>query len=224
MFMLHASGRMLAELFVPLLAAGAVFTEELLNSLRWRKWMKVVVATYLLFVGIYTVPVSLPILTPAQLTTYTKTFMPFPLIVKEFNGMSFSTSPVLAGRLGWEELARDVALVYEGLPAKDRAVAGIYADWYMPAGAIDQLGPEYGLPHAVSGHLTYYLWGPGYSWEVMIIITGRTNNTAVFFDECELKAVSQRPDGAMGGNLYLHVCRKPKVSADTIWSSMKSYR
>ena len=94
----------------------------------------------------------------------------------------------------------------------------------MPAGAIDQLGSQYGLPHAVSGHLTYYLWGPGYSWEVMIIITGRTNNMAVFFDECELKTVSKRGDDALGGDLYIHVCRKPKVSPDVIWSSMESYR
>ena len=73
------------------------------------------------------------------------------LTVKEFNGMTFIHSPFLAGRLGWEELVREVAGVYDELPAEDRAVAGIYADWYMPAGAIDQLGPQYGLPHAVSG-------------------------------------------------------------------------
>ncbi|PKN95317.1 MAG: hypothetical protein CVU44_01145 [Chloroflexi bacterium HGW-Chloroflexi-6] len=224
MFMLHASARMLAELFVPLLAAGAVFIEELFSRLRWEKWMKVAAITYLLVVGIYTVPVCLPILTPTQLKTYTQNFMPFPLIVKEFNGMNFSTSPVLAGRLGWDELTKDVAVVYEGLPAQDRAVAGIYADGYMPAGAIDQLGPQYGLPHAVSGHLTYYLWGPGYSWDVMIIITTRTNNMAVFFEECEPKAVTQRGDRALGGDLYIHVCRKPKVSPDVIWLSMKSYR
>jgi hypothetical protein len=224
MFMLHASARMLAELFVPLLAAGAVFIEELFSGLRWEKGMKAATATYLLVVGIYIFPVCLPILTPTQLKTYTKTFMPFALTVKEFNGMNFSTSPALAGRLGWEELARDVAVVYEGLPAQDRAVAGIYADGYMPAGAIDQLGPRCDLPHAVSGHLTYYLWGPGYSWEVMIIITGRTNNMAVFFDECEFKAVTRRGDNALGGDLYIHVCRKPKVSPDVIWSSMESYR
>jgi hypothetical protein len=225
MFVLHASARMLAELFVPLLAAGTVFVEELFGSLRWEKWMKAAAATYILVVGIYTVPASLPILTPPQQKAFTQTFMPYPLTVKEFNGMNFSTiSPVLMGRLGWEELVRDVAVVYEDLPVKDRAVTGVYADGYMPAGAIDQLGPRYGLPHAVSGHLTYYLWGPGYSWEVMILITGRTNNMAVFFDECQLKTVSKRGEDAMGGDLYIHVCRKPKVSPDVIWSSMESYR
>lgn len=224
MFRLHASARMLAELFVPLLAAGAVFVEELLSGLRREKWLKAAAAAYFLAVGIYIIPVSLPILTPEQLKTYTQNFMPSPLIVKEFNGMNFSTSPVLAGRLGWEELTKDVAAVYEGLPAQERAVVGIYADGYMPAGAIDHLGPQYALPNAVSGHLTYYLWGPGYSWEVMIVITTRTNNLAVFFDECEFKAVAQRGEHALGGDLYIYVCRKPKVSPDTIWLNMASYR
>lgn len=224
MFILHASVRLLAELFLPLLVAGAVFLEEWFNNIRREKWMKAAVVTYLVVVGIYIVPVCLPILTPTQLKTYTRNFMPSPLIVKEFNGMNFSISPVLLGRLGWEELTRDVALVYADLPAQERAVAGIYADGYMPAGAIDQLGSQYNLPHAVSGHLNYYLWGPGYSWEVMIIITGRTNNLTVFFDECELKMVSQRGDNALGGDLYIYVCRKPKVPPDTIWLSMASNR
>jgi hypothetical protein len=101
-------------------------------------------------------------------------------------------------------------------------VAGIFADAYAPAGAIDQLGPQYGLPHAVSGSLTYYLWGPGYSWDVMIIVTDRTNKMAVFFEKCEQKAVTQRVYGS--SHYYIFVCRKPMVPADTIWSSVKSYR
>ena len=87
---------------------------------------------------------------------------------------------LLSGRIGWEKLTQDVAGVYDKLPAQDRAVAGIYADFWMDAGAIDLLGPKYGLPHAVSGSLTYYLWGPGYSWDVMIIITTTTNPLAFF--------------------------------------------
>jgi hypothetical protein len=117
-----------------------------------------------------------------------------------------------------------VAEVYDELPAEDRAIAGIYSDWYMPAGAVDQLGPQYGLPHAVSGSLTYYLWGPGFSWDTMIIVTGRVNNLAVFFDECEVKREVQFKYEVPFGKLFIHVCKKPKVPADVIWSSMKSYR
>ena len=131
--------------------------------------------------------------------------------------------PLLSGGLGWDELVRDVAGVYEELPAEDRTIAGIYADTYMAAGAIDQLDPPYGLPHAVSGSLTYYLWGPGYSWDVMIIISHKTNNSAVFFNECELKVIVQHEFDSPVGRPYIYVCRKPKISAHVIWSSMKFY-
>ena len=120
-------------------------------------------------------------------------------------------------------MVRETADVYNALPPEDRAVAGIYTDVYPSAGAIDQLGPQYGLPHAVSGSLTYYLWGPGYSWDVMIIVTGRINNMSVFFDECEQKAVTQR-EYIGSRHFYIFACKGPKASADAIWSSVKSFR
>jgi hypothetical protein len=224
LFVLHASGRMIGELFMPLLAAGAVFVEEKLAGLRWETAGKVAATAYLVVVGILIIPLALPILSVDLFPVYANTFKFLEPPLMEFNGSGSSTSPLIPGRLGWDELVRDVAGVYTELPAEDRASAGIYADSYPPAGAIDELGPQYGLPHAVSGSLTYYLWGPGYSWDVMIIVTSRTNHMAVFFDECELKKAVQYEYDAPFGHLFIHVCRKPKVSADAIWSSMKSYR
>jgi hypothetical protein len=145
--------------------------------------------------------------------------------LKEFVGSSSSTTQLLAGRIGWEELVRVVASVYDDLPAEDRNVAGIYADVYPLAGAIDLYGPKYGLPHAVSGSLTYYLWGPGYSWDVMIIVVSKTNSMAMFFDECEQKSIAQGEENVtVFGHPRIFVCRKPKVTADKIWSSVESYR
>jgi 4-amino-4-deoxy-L-arabinose transferase-like glycosyltransferase len=227
MFFTHTPARMLAELFMPLLAASAVFMEELFSGTGWKKWMmKAATATYLLVVGFFTIPLSLPILPANLLPGFTATFMPLSITVHDFNGSVFSTSPVLTGRLGWKKLVQEVAVVYENLPVEERAVAGIYTDWYMTAGAIDQLGPEYGLPHAVSSSLTYYLWGPGYTWDVMLLVTGKTNPATVFFDQCELKATVPYEYAAPVGRPYIHVCRKPKVSVNVIWSSsgMKSYR
>ena len=83
---------------------------------------------------------------------------------------------------------------------------------------------QYGLPYAVSGSLTYYLWGPGCSWDVMILVARKTNNTGVFFDECELKAVVEHDFDKPLDHPHVFVCRKPRVPADVIWSSIKSYR
>lgn len=223
-FALHATVRMLAELFIPLIAAGAVFVEEKLTGIRWEKGLKAMGTAYLLVTGIYILPMSLPILPMELFSVYGKTAKPLYQSLREFNGGTSYYPVFLSYRIGWDELTQEVAGVYNKLPAEDRAIAGVYVDWFMDAGAIDVLGPQYGLPHAVSGSLTYYLWGPGYSWDVMIIVTGKTNQLAVFFDECEMKTTVQQEYNYPVGRLYIFVCRKPKISANEIWSSMKSYR
>jgi 4-amino-4-deoxy-L-arabinose transferase-like glycosyltransferase len=223
MFALHGTARMIIELFLPLLAAGAVFTEEIIAGWRWENWMKAAAAIYLLIVGTVNISFSLPVISmdllPAVIHPFQNLYQP----LREFNNSTNNPPIFLSGRIGWDDLVREVADVYNALPPVDRAAAGIYTDLYVTAGAIDQFGPQYMLPHAVSGSLTYYLWGPGYSWDVMIIVTDRTNKMAVFFDKCEQKAVTQR-EYVGSTRFYIFVCRKPKVPADAIWSSVKSFQ
>jgi hypothetical protein len=224
MFALHAPARMLAELFLPLLAAGAVWAEERTAGVRWERWIKAGAVAGVAATAALSIPLTLPILPMDRVEAFAAPFQRLGLPIKEFNGLAFTVSPLLMGRIGWDDLVRETAGVYDDLPPEEQAIAGIYADWYMPAGAIDQLGPAYGLPHAVSGSLTYYLWGPGYTWEVMIVITDKTNRVGVFFDECELKAALPDAFDEPVGSLAIFVCRKPKVPAGVIWPSMKSYR
>jgi hypothetical protein len=224
MFYFHASARMLAECFIPLLAAAAVFVEEMLPGIRWGKVARTLAAVYLLVAGVLVLPWSLPILPIDFLSSISGNAKFIYQSLREFNGGSMYMPQLLTGRLGWDEFVQDVAGVYNQLPAEDRRVAGIYTDDYGPAGAIDLMGPRYGLPHAVSGSLTYYLWGPGYSWDVMVIVTSRTNHLSVFFDQCTQKAAIRNEYDAPLDNLYVFVCKKPKIPADVIWTSLKNYR
>ncbi len=226
MFILHAVARMLAELFIPLIAAGTVFVEDKLAGIHWKNGgFKILVTVYLLVAGILVIPSSLPILPSNLLPVVSKFSKPWFPPLKEFNGVTTNSTMLLEGRLGWEEMVRGVADVYNELPPEDRSVAGIYTDWYMRASAIDFYGPQFGLPHAVSGSLTYYLWGPGKSWDVMIIFTSGTNSMDMFFDECEQKAsVIGGYDATLLGYPNVFVCRKPKFSGDKILNGVKSYR
>jgi len=167
-------------------------------------------------------PLNLPILPVDQMESYASHFKMFYQPLREFN-FAWAYPPLLTGRIGSDQLVREVAGVYDGLSPQERAIAGIFTDGYSDAGAIDLFGPQYGLPHAVSGSLTYYLWGPGYSWDVMIIVTTQTNNMSVFFDECEKKGIVQYKYDSVGAN-SIFVCRKPKVPPNIIWSSVKTYR
>ena len=223
LFLRNTPVRLIAELFMPLLAAGAVLVEELSTRVGKGVWVvRAGAVGYLLLAIAYYGLTSLPILPldRAEATADILRFIHPPY--KEF-GVTFRASPILPGKRGWDELVQEVAEVYDELPPEERAVAGIYADWYLSAGAIDVLGPKYGLPHAVSGSLTYYLWGPGYSWDVMITVSRSGYPIEGFFEECEIKKTIRHPYAYVGSQ-GVRVCRNPKYSADVIWSSLKRYR
>ena len=100
MFMLHATARMIMELFIPLLAAGAVFMEEITTGLRWRNWMKVVTATYLLAVGMVNISFSLPVISMDVLPTIIHPFQPLYRPLREFTGGDNEPPVFLSGRIG----------------------------------------------------------------------------------------------------------------------------
>jgi hypothetical protein len=219
-FSLRGSTRLLPELFMPLLAAGAVFVEELAAGWARGRWVRAGVTVWLMMTASAAILLNLPLLPYDRVLALFEAFRPVSITVKEFTGMAFDVSPFFSARLGYDDLVRNVAEVYDQLPPQDRAIAGIYADGYMAAGAVDELGPAYGLPHAVSGSLTYYLWGPGYSWEVMIIITSKANRVGVFFGKCEAKKTFRPGDDVSPDRSYIFVCRNPYVPTDEIWPSM----
>jgi hypothetical protein len=223
LFFLHAKTWMLAGLFIPLVAAGAIGIEEMVSGRSWGKILKPSIVTAMLAGGILFAPISLPILPIDSLPDY---FDHFGFLYNPSKVYSFVTAkyPINLGlRIGWEELVRDVAAVYNELPPEDRKAAGIYASWYGPASAIDYFGPRYGLPHAVSGHLTYYLWGPGYSWDVMIILIAGSNTLSPFFEACEKKTSVVNEFTISINQLNIYVCRKPKIPPEEIWRYMESF-
>ena len=62
--------------------------------------------------------------------------------------------------IGWPDLARAVAGVYNSLPADERRNTGILTGNYGEGGALNLYGPALGLPHAMS--LTNSFWYRGY--------------------------------------------------------------
>jgi hypothetical protein len=228
LFFLHARSWMLAELFMPLIAAGAVGVEEMTAGKSGGKILKLSAVAVLVAGGILVAPASLPILPIESLPAYVDRFEFLYNSSKEFD-MSYSEYPINLGlRIGWEELVSHVAQVYNELPPEEREAAGIYTNWYAPASAIDYFGPQYGLPHAVSGHLTYYLWGPGYSWDVMIVLTNNVppsniTSMSLFFQECELKGRVFNPYTIPLNQLNIYICRNPRLSPEEIWQHMEGY-
>jgi hypothetical protein len=126
---------------------------------------------------------------------------------------------------GWPELAANVARVFDALPTADRARACIYAQNYGQAGAVDVLGARLGLPRAISGHNSYYLWGPrGCTGEVVIALGGDRHGYEELFATVEQAATHTCVDCMpYENNLPIWVARGARVPFHEIWPRVKRF-
>jgi hypothetical protein len=130
-----------------------------------------------------------------------------------------------ADQFGWPELARAVAAVYHALPADERVKAAIFATNYGRAGAIDFFGRDLGLPRAISGHNTYFLWGPrDYTGELVIIVGGTyDDHVSDFADVREVRSVPCTYCMPYENGVRIFVCRGLKTPLRDRWPSVKEY-
>jgi hypothetical protein len=128
-----------------------------------------------------------------------------------------------ADMFGWDEMANAVARVYHALPPEERRDCAILAGNYGEAGAIDYYGPRLGLPKAISGHNSYFDWGPrNYSGSCVIVIGERSNRYKQYFSESDLAATVANPHGMpIEQNVPIYVCREPKEPLAALWPNFK---
>jgi 4-amino-4-deoxy-L-arabinose transferase-like glycosyltransferase len=208
---LRTDPRLLVSAFLPLIAGGAVLMERTLAGRR-TAWLKPLYAGVLALSGLIVMPMALPI-EPQPATG---------------SGSVLSDSPVstqFALRLGWPEMVRDVAAVYNGLSPEERARTVIYAGSYSQAAAIDFFGKDYGLPGAISNHLNYQVWGPGKLRGDIVIAVGDVP-WAMGFSYVVQVATIPGPDGGFEWqrNVPIFLCRDPAHSLQDIWPSSANYR
>jgi 4-amino-4-deoxy-L-arabinose transferase-like glycosyltransferase len=78
----------------------------------------------------------------------------------------------LAEQIAWPREVALVARVYGALPPAERSATAVLADSYGEAGAVDRYGPSLGLPHAYSGHNTFWWWGPPPARDTAVVAIG----------------------------------------------------
>jgi hypothetical protein len=105
-------------------------------------------------------PMGLPLLPPGPMARY--------VALLRVGGTTSSMAGVVmplpqdyADMLGWEEMARQAAVVYHSLPLAERAHTVLLASNYGEAGALDFYGRRYGLPRARCAIGSYWYYGPG---------------------------------------------------------------
>jgi len=233
-FILHGKNYYLAPVYPMLLAAGAVVIESAIEGKEntapegarpRRAWLKAAIVIVLLASGAHLAPVAVPILSPDRFLAYAK-HLPMKLPVMEHDHARAALPQWYADQFGWEEIVSETALAWSLIPVEDRPDCGIFAQDYGQAGAIDFLGRRYGLPRSLSGHQTWFLWGPrGYSGNCLIVLDDSRERLEQLWDHVEYVGASADNPYALEKQIDVYICRGAKFGTlAQIWPQLKRWR
>jgi hypothetical protein len=245
-FALHGKNYYLAPVYPMLLGAGALVIESAIEGRQVsakngvpendvlekvvgsrRAWLKPVIIVILLASGAHLVPITVPVLSPESFLAYTKT-LPFKLPVMEHSHARAALPQWYADQFGWEEIVAETAEAWNRIPVQERANedCGIFAQDYGQAGAIDFLGRRYGLPSSLSGHQTWFLWGPrGYSGNCMIVLDDSRERLEELWEHVEYVGTSADNPYALEKQIDVFLCRGAKFGALVqLWPQIKRWR
>lgn len=211
----------LAVFYPFLFAAGAAEAELRLAS---RPRLLPVAAALLVVPGLLLLPMTAPILPVETFIAYQEKVMGGPRPSPELKAVG-PLPQHYADMFGFRELVEQVAEVFHALPVEEQKTAVIFAGSYGQAGAVSLFGPPLGLPKAISGHNSFYLWGPGEGeWSTVIVLGEEPEELAPIFEEVVLAGRFSHPYAMPWRNDYpIVVCRRPKIAEGEIWPLTKEY-
>ncbi len=233
-FVLHGKNYYLAPIYPMLLAAGAVVIESAIEGTKSnaqdktpsrRGWLKPAIVIVLLASGAHLAPIVVPILSPDKFVDYAK-HLPMKLPVMEHSHARAALPQWYADQFGWNEIVAETAQAWNLIPVEDREDCGIFAQDYGQAGAIDFLGPRYGLHSALSGHQTWFLWGPrGYSGNCMIVLDDRREKLEQLWNHVEYVGTSADNPYALEKQIDVFICHGAKFGTlAQLWPQLKRWR
>lgn len=214
----------LAPAYPMLFAAGATVTERFASRRNW-SWIKPAYVVVLAVSGIVVAPLTvvpaLPVETLARITGAAGGDAGVQIETREVAKLPQN----FADRFGWKDMTATVAGVYDGLSEDQRGKACILTGNYGEAGAIDFFGPQRGLPGAISGHNSYYVWGPeDCTGEVVVSIGVPRDILKEEFGKIQQRATVRceycMPDE---NGLPVYLNREPKMPLSEGWNLFKHY-
>lgn len=128
-------------------------------------------------------------------------------------------------QVGWPETVEIFAAVFHALPEEERAHTEILTLTHGITSAVNLYGPAHSLPHAWSGSLTHYFWGPPPdATEVYIVSLFDEDLLRRFFADVRQAGELHHP---LAADIYHHrpvyVCREPRQPLSRVWSDFKRF-
>jgi hypothetical protein len=185
--------------------------------------MRTAIVIIILGAGVITAPLGLPLLPVESFIQYQET-----IGLRPSSGERHAEGQLpdfYANMFGWEKLTAIVDTVYHSLPAEDQVKCAVFSQNYMQAGAIDFYGRRTRLPHGISGHNNYWLWGMrGSTGDVLIVIGSDEYFLRKYFEEVTERAhFRDEYIQPIHNDKSIFVVRKPKQSMATLWPIIKHY-
>ena len=209
----------------PIVLAGGAIAIEHFCSRRSRAWIKPASFALVLLGTLMFLPLFAPVLSPQNYLRY-QAKLPFNIQPDEKSMLAEPMPHYYSWCFGWEEMVKAVAQAYYSVPPAERADVAIFANDFAAAGAIDLIGPKYGLPKAIGGHQSYWLWGPrNYTGQTVIVLGETADGASHWFNEVTVIAELHNPYAPPWENRPVLLCRGPKhfTSLSEAWPKLKNW-
>ena len=139
------------------------------------------------------------------------------------------TDDLFTEMVGWQDMAKQVADIYQSIPESEKAHTVILAGNYGEAGALDLYGRQYGLPRIISGANTMWYRGYGeFEPETVIVVGFESSYASRFFGSCKYSGRVTNSYNVKNEETTRHtglyVCREPRRPWSEMWQDMQWYQ
>lgn len=222
LMLIKAKNYYLAPVYPMMFAAGAVAVTQWTDRRRLR-WIPFATASLALVVLALTLPLFIPVLNVSHFQQYMRVTG---LKEPEFEHHKQAALPqIYADMFGWPEMVEQVAAFYNTLTPEQKQRTAIWGDNYGVAAAIDFFGPRYGLPKAVGGHQSYFIWGPRDYHRVDFINLGSHDDETLRHD-CDSVRVVGRADHPLSRSdeqFDIYYCQGLRMDLQQVWPKTKKW-
>jgi len=190
-------------------AGGYVLEKYFTGKLAWLSYLFM---ANVFVVGIFIMPLSLPVLPIEKMVGYCKLASNFigNWPTRWEDGKNHLLPQDYADETGWQQLSAIVVSAYQSLDSAGQKNCMIYANDYGEAGAIQYYGKQKGLPDPVSMSDAFLFWAPDSTDKTTLIFIGRNpGKLDSLYNNYRLFGTVNNPYFRENG-LNVYVCQNPK--------------
>jgi hypothetical protein len=138
---------------------------------------------------------------------------------------SSQQSSDIGDTIGWPQLTRSVAAQDAALVRAGQAPTSIFTGYYAEAGALQVLGSADHLPPVLSGHNSYWMWGPGQASDRRVLVVDALGQLRPYFTRCRMLATFNPPYHVNNDwtDIQIGLCTRPVAGWRTLWPHLKHY-